>query len=47
MDNGGKKGKGHQGSCIKDPRIKPKGHRIEGERWGWMQWGKVVVKKWR
>ena len=24
-DNRGKKGKGHRGTCIKDPRIKPKG----------------------
>ena len=24
-DNGGKKGKGHQGTCLKDPWTKPKG----------------------
>ena len=24
-DNGGKKGKGHPGTCIKDPWTKPKG----------------------
>ena len=29
--NGGKKGKGHQGTCIKDPWTKPKG---EGLRVG-------------
>ena len=43
----GKKGKGHQGTCIKDIRTKPKGGRIEGGRWGWVGWGKVVVGKWR
>ena len=37
-DNGGQKGKGHQRTCIKDPRTKPKGARIEGGRWG--QWGR-------
>ena len=37
-DKGGKKGKGRQGTCIKDPWTKPKGGRIEGGRWGeW--WG--------
>ena len=30
---GGKKGKGHQGTCIKDPWTKPKWGRIEGGRW--------------
>ena len=34
-DNGGKKGKGHPGTCIKDPWTKPKGRRIEGRRWRW------------
>ena len=34
-DNGGK-GKGHQGTCIKDPWTKPKGNKIEGGRWGWL-----------
>ena len=28
--NGGKKGKGRQRSCIKDPWTKPKGDSIEG-----------------
>ena len=37
-DNEGKKGKGHQGTCIKDPRTKANGGRIEGGRWG--QWGR-------
>ena len=32
-DNEGKKGKGHQGTCIKDPWTKPKRGRIEGGRW--------------
>ena len=45
----GKKRKGHQGTCIKDPDpwTKPKGDRIEGGRWGWVGRGKVVVGKWR
>ena len=30
----GKKGKGHQGTCIKDTWTKPKGSRFEGGRWG-------------
>ena len=33
-DNGGNKGKGCQGTCIKDPWTKPKGGKIEGGRWG-------------
>ena len=35
-DNGGKKGKGHQGTCIKDPWKKLKGGRIEGGRGEWL-----------
>ena len=32
----GKKGKGRQGTCAKDPWTKPKGERIECRRWdGW------------
>ena len=31
-DNGRKKGKGHQGTYIKDTWMKPKGGRIKGER---------------
>ena len=34
---GQRKGKSHQGTCIKDPWTKPKGVRIEGGRWG--GWG--------
>ena len=34
-DNGGKKGKGHQGTCIKDSWTKPKWGRSEGGRWEW------------
>ena len=30
--NGGKKGEGGQGTCIKDPWTEPKGSRIEGGR---------------
>ena len=46
-DYEGKKGKGHQGTCIKDPWTKPKGRRIEGRRWGWVGQGVVVEGKWR
>ena len=44
-DNEAKKGKGHQGTCIKDPWTKPKGSRTEGRRWAWLGQGKVVVGK--
>ena len=38
-DNVGKKGKGHQGTCIKYPWTKPKEGRIEGGRgWGGRKW---------
>ena len=40
-DNGGRKGKGHQGTCIKGTRTKPKGGRIEGERGREKWWGKM------
>ena len=43
-DNGGKKGKVHQGICIKDTCTKPKGGRIEGGRWWWWE---VVLGNWR
>ena len=33
-DNRGKKGKGHQGTCIKDPWTNQRGGSIEGGRWG-------------
>ena len=33
-DNGGKKGKGRQRTCIKVPWTKLKGGRIEGRGWG-------------
>ena len=46
-DNRGKKGKGCQGTCIKDPWTKSKGGRIEGGRWGWVGQGRVVEGKWR
>ena len=36
-----------QETCIKDPWTKPKGGRIEGGRWGWVGWEKVVAGKWR
>ena len=47
MDNGGKKGKGCQGTCTKDTWTKPKAGRIEGGKWGWLGSGRVVRRKWR
>ena len=44
-DNGGKKGKGHLGTSIKDPQTKPMGGRIEGRKW--RVWGEMVMGKWR
>ena len=38
-DNEGKRGKGCQGTCVKDPGTKPKAGRIEGGRWGWLESG--------
>ena len=46
-DNGEKKAKGHQGTCIKHPWTKPKRGRIEVGRWGWVGLGRVVAGKWR
>ena len=46
-DKGRKKEKSHQRTVIKDPWAKPKVGRIEGGRWGWLQWGEVVAGKWR
>ena len=46
-DIGGKKGKGHQGTCIKDPWTKPRGGSLEGGRSGWVGQGKVVMGKWK
>ena len=40
-DDGGKREKGYQGTCIKDTRTKPKGGRIKGGRWGWVGMGGV------
>ena len=36
MDNGRKKGKDDQGTCINDTWTKPKGDRIKGGRWEWV-----------
>ena len=44
-DNGGKQGRGHQGTCIKDPWAKPKGGRTEGGKWGWIGWRKAEGRK--
>ena len=38
-DNGRKRGKGPQGTCIKDTWTKPMGVRVEGRRWGWWSRG--------
>ena len=38
-DNGGKRRKV---ICIKDPWTKPKGGRIDCERWGWLGWVSVI-----
>ena len=35
-NNGWKRGKGCQGTCIKDTWTKPKGDRKEGGRWEWV-----------
>ena len=37
-DNGKKRGKGCQGTCVKEPWTKPKGGRIDDGRWGWLGW---------
>ena len=39
ITEGGKKGKGQQGTCIKDTWTKPKRGRIKGGRWGWVGHG--------
>ena len=41
------RGKGCQGTCIKDTWKKPKGDRIEGGRWRRLVLGEVVGLKWR
>ena len=40
-DNGGKRGRGCQGICIKDSWTKPEGCRIKGGRWGWLGSGEL------
>ena len=46
-DNGGIKGKGHQGTRTKDPWTEPEEGRIEGGRLGVGGAGKVAERKWR
>ena len=41
-DNGGERGKGCQGTCIKDTWTKPKGGRMERGRWGWVGLGELM-----
>ena len=41
-NNGGKKGKGCQGTCRKNPWTKPKVGTIEGDRQGCVGQGKIV-----
>ena len=46
-DNWGKKGKSHQGTCIKDPWTKPKGVGLRvGRRdeWGGRVWGRMKME---
>ena len=38
---------GHQGTCTELPWTMSKRGRIEGEKWGWVGWEKVVAGKWR
>ena len=38
-NNEWRKGKGHQGTCIKDTWTKPKEGRMEGRRSGWVGQG--------
>ena len=45
-DNGGKKGKVRQGTCIKAKTKKRRG-RIEGGRWGWVGQRRVLAGKCR
>ena len=48
IHNRAKKGKGHRGTCIKDPWTKTKGVELsEGGRQGWVGKGKVVAGKLR
>ena len=42
----GKKGKSHQGTCIKDSWTKPKVGKIKGGRWWEVAQGKTVAGKW-
>ena len=35
-DKRGEKGRGCQGTCIKDTWTKPKEGRFKGGRWGWL-----------
>ena len=44
---GGWKGEGLSGTCIKDIWAKPKRGMINGEKWAWLGWGRVVGRKWR
>ena len=46
-DNRGKRGKGHQGTCIRDTWTKPKAGGFEGGRWGWLGCVGVVGEKQR
>ena len=40
-DNMGKKGRGHQGPCIKDIWTKPKSGRFKGGGWGGQEGGEL------
>ena len=43
----GDKGDCHQGTHIKDTRIKPNGGKVESRRWRYVVQGGVVEGKWR
>ena len=43
----GGKGGGVFRNMYKGHMDKTKGGRIEGGRWGWLGWGRVVRGKWR
>ena len=44
-DNRGKKGKGHQGTCIKDPGTRTMGWVLTRGAGGWVAWGRATGGK--
>ena len=43
---GERRGKGCEGTCIKDSWTKPNGRRLEGGRWVLVGWERVEGGKW-